>query len=453
MNLKNKNVLVMGMGISGVSIVKALDTLGANISINDIKTKNELKESLEGIEGVQFTSYLGGEYPNLENIDLILKSPGIKPGNEILVDARKRNIKITNDIEIGSETSDSNNIIAVTGTNGKTTTTTIVSEILRNNRFNTYTGGNIGKSILLDMLKSKKEDVFLLETSSFQLEDTINFKPKISLILNITEDHLDWHGSFNNYLEAKKKVFKNQTQEDYTILNYDDKILRSFQEEIKSNIVWFSLESKLRRGIFIKNGNIIINLEGEEVNFLSTDKLLLKGKHNLENILASIAVSILMEVPLNNIKETIINFKGVEHRLEFVGEKAGRKFYNDSKGTNIMSSLKAIGAIDGPITLIAGGYDKGIEFDEYIKGFNGKVETMILLGQTSNKLYKTAKKYNFNDVFLVESIDEAVNLAFNISETGSSILLSPACASWGMFKNFEERGKLFKDKVHSLGDV
>lgn len=452
MDLKKKNVLVMGMGISGLSNVQALDKLGANIIINDIKTQEELKDELILIKDIVFDKYLGGKEPDLRYIDLILKSPGIRPDNKILSRARKKDIMITNDIEIGSSFSSSKNIIAITGTNGKTTTTRLMDDILKNSGYNTFTGGNIGKSIIMDMLNAKKEDVFILETSSFQLENIINFKPKISLILNISQDHIDWHGSYENYINAKKKIFKNQDKDDYTILNYDDNLLRSFEGEINSNIIWFSVNTRLDRGIFVEDGKIIINLDGTPIEFIATDKLLLKGKHNLENILGGLAIAIAMGVPIEKTKVAIKEFKGVEHRLEFVVEKNGVKFYNDSKGTNISSSLKAIEAIEDPIILIAGGYDKKIEFDELIDGFNGKDIRMILLGGTSNKIKKSAIKHDFNNYYLAKDMKEAVDLAYRLSRRGDSILLSPACASWDMFKNFEERGRIFKQMVYDLGE-
>lgn len=452
MNLKDKKVLVMGLGISGISTIKALDELGAKIIINDIKKEEELKDILEKIKDISLENHLGEKSLDLLDIELIVKSPGISPSNKILLEAIDKNIKIINDIELGSNLSKSKNIIAITGTNGKTTTTILTGEIFKADNYKFLMGGNIGKSLIQDMIDAEEKDIFLLETSSFQLEHTINFKPKVSLILNITPDHIDWHGSFENYIKSKKKIFTNQDENDYTILNYDDKLIRTFEREINSNIIWFSVNEKLDSGIYIEDENIIINIDGEKINIVSTNKLLLKGKHNLENILASIAISLVMGVSIDKIKSTLLSFKGVEHRLEFVLEKEGRRFFNDSKGTNIDSSIKAIEAIESPIILIAGGYDKKIDFDEFIKAFNGKVKALILLGDTSLKIKEIAFKYGFEKNFLVNNMKEAVNLAYSLSEKGDNILLSPACASMGMFKNFEERGKVFKLMVDGLGE-
>lgn len=450
MNLNNKRVLIMGIGVSGVATIRALANLGAKISINDLKDEEDLKDVLEEIKDIDVEKYLGNTKIDLSEFDLIVKSPGIPPSNSILLEAKKNNIKIINDIELGSEFSNSENIIAITGTNGKTTSTILLGEILGAGDHNVFIGGNIGKSIIEKMFKSQKDDIFILETSSFQLENTINFKPKISLVLNIKSDHLDWHGSLENYINAKKKIFQNQDLNDYTVLNYDDRLLRSFEKEIKSNIIYFSIENKLDKGVYIDEGNIHINIQGENINLMPLDNLLLKGRHNLENILGSIAVAYLMGVHIDEIRNRLLEFKGVEHRLEFVVEKSGRKFYNDSKGTNIDSSIKAIEAIEAPIILIAGGYDKKIEFEDFIKAFKGKVNMLILLGQTSLKIKETAEENGFTENFLVSNMEEAVNLAYSLSQRGDNILLSPACASWGMYKNFEERGKDFKETIDRL---
>lgn len=452
MNLKDKKVLVMGIGISGVSTIRALDKLGAEIIISDMKTEYELKEILKEIKNIELESYLGKKEIDLSKIQLIIKSPGIPPSNPILLEAMDKNIKIINDIELGSAVSKSKNIIAITGTNGKTTTTILTGEIFKADKRNSFIGGNIGNSIITDMIDAKEPDIFILETSSFQLENTIDFKPKISLILNISPDHLDWHGEFEKYVDAKKRIFINQDSSDYTVLNYDDKLVRSFQKEVKSNIIWFSVNEKLNRGVYIEDGNIIINIDKKKKILISIDKLLLKGKHNLENILASVAVSVIMGVSIEIIESTLLSFKGVEHRLEFVVEKNGRIFFNDSKATNIDSSKKAIEAIGAPIILIAGGYDKNIEFDDLIDSFNGKVKALILLGATSSKIKEIGLKYGFNETYIVKNMKEAVNLSYNLSEAGDNILLSPACASWGMFKDFKERGEVFKQMVGRLGD-
>lgn len=450
MFLKNKRVLVLGLGISGLSTVKALHHLGAHIVVSDHKSEEELKEFFGKIDEIYVEKHLGTNNINLEDIDLIIKSPGIPPTNPILFKANTRNIEIITDIELAYRISNTENIIAITGTNGKTTTTALVAEIFKMAGHNVHISGNIGVGILWDMINSEKDHVFVVETSSFQLENTVYFKPKISLITNITPDHLDWHGSLNNYIDAKKKIFKNQDLNDFTVLNYEDESLRNMEKEINSNIIWFSSSQILEKGVYKKGENIIINNGKEEITVISCKELKILGKHNLENALAAIAIAWALGIDLKIIESTLKEFPGVEHRIEYVRSIGGISFYNDSKGTNPDSTIKAIEAIDKPIILIAGGYDKGIEFDTLIKSFHGKVRDIILLGQTKHKIQETALKHEFDNIHIAENMEEAVHVSYKIGVKGDNVLLSPACASWGMYNNFEERGIDFKKLVHDL---
>lgn len=446
MYLKNKKVLVLGLGVSGLSTVKALNHLGAHIIVYDSKTEVELKAFFDGIGDIYVEKYLNTNEVPLEDIDLIVKSPGIPPNLHILVEAERRNIEIVTDIELAYRISPTENIIAITGTNGKTTTTTLISEIFKKANYNTYIAGNIGVGILWDMVNAKKDDVFVIEASSFQLENTNYFKPKVSLITNITSDHLDWHGSLDSYINAKKKVFKNQEKDDYTVLNYDDKILRAMKEEINSNIIWFSASQKLDKGIFIEGDYIVIK-DGETLTKVLSHKDI---TIILENALASIAVGWVMGIDIEIIAKVLSEFKGLEHRIEYVKTINEISFYNDSKGTNPDSTIKAIEALNSPIILIAGGYNKGSEFDELIISFNEKIKELILLGATAEKIKETAIKHGFLNVHLVANMKEAVKLSFKLGNAKDNILLSPACASWDMYNNFEERGQDFKDAVYGL---
>ena len=450
MNLLGKEVLIIGLGISGLSTIKALNNLGANISVMDSKNEEDLKDILTNIQDISIKKYFGTNIIDLNKVDLIVKSPGVPPNAEIIQKARKNNIEIITDIELAFRLSPTEKIITITGTNGKTTTTTLVGEILKRAKFNTYIVGNIGVGILQEIVKSKPEDVFVVEASSFQLEDIKQFRPKVSLILNISPDHLDWHGSYENYINAKKNIFKNQGENDYIILNYDDKIIRNFKKEISANIIWFSLLQKLSRGIYLDGEDIIINDGIRENQLMSITDIRILGKHNLENILGSIGICYAMGIDSEIIKQGIEDFKGVEHRLEYVTEKKGICFYNDSKGTNPEASIKAIEAISTPIILIAGGYDKGVSFENFIKYFENKVKSLILLGETKEQIKNTAIEYGFQNYYLVDNMDEAVGLGYKLGRKGDSVLLSPACASWGMYKNFEERGKEFKKAVYRL---
>ncbi|NLV89179.1 MAG: UDP-N-acetylmuramoyl-L-alanine--D-glutamate ligase [Tissierellia bacterium] len=450
MDLSNSRVLVLGLGITGLSTVKALHKLNAQIIVSDSKKEEELEDFFQKIDGIFVEKYLNTIDIPLEDIDLIIKSPGIMPTNPIILNARNRNIEVITDIELAYRISPTDNIIAITGTNGKTTTTALVGEIFKKAKYKTYLAGNIGVGILADMINAEKEDVFVVEASSFQLEDTIHFKPRVSLITNITPDHLDWHSTLDNYIGAKKKVFKNQGKNDYTVLNFEDTFLRQFEEEIDSKLIWFSANSVLDKGVFVEGDYIVIKDENINERVIPTGELKILGKHNLENALASVAIAYAMGVDLSSIREVLKEFPGVEHRIEYVKEIRGIAFYNDSKGTNPDSTIKAIEALNGPIILIAGGYDKGSDFDDLIKSFNGKVKDLILMGETKEKIKETALKLNFINVHLVDNMKEAVNLAYKLGKEKDNVLLSPACASWDMYNSFEERGKDFKNAVYNL---
>lgn len=452
MNLNNKNVLVIGVGISGVSTIKAINRLGANIYVTDSKSEEELSNVLLLLKDIPITKLLGTNDIDLSKIDLIIKSPGVPPHILLIEKAIEKGIEVISDIELSYRLGISDNFIAITGTNGKTTTTTLVGEVFKSAGLATHVVGNIGRGILGELINSKKEDYFIIEASSFQLEHTKFFKPKISLILNLTPDHIDWHGSFENYINSKKKIFINQNKDDFLVINYDDLLLRGFKDEINSNIIWFSTNTKLDKGIYLDGEYIVIN-DGEKItNIMKYVEIKIMGRHNLENILGCIGICLAAGIDLEIIKDTIISFKGVEHRLEYVVEKKGIKFYNDSKGTNPEASIKAIEAIPSPIILIAGGYDKASNFDDFVKTFKGNVKALVLLGQTKYKIKETADNNGYKDYYLVESIEEAVKLAYKLGEKGDYILLSPACASWGMFSNFEERGKAFKEAIYNLGE-
>lgn len=450
MDLKDKNVLVLGLGISGVSTVKALDKLGANMVISDTKSQEELKDYIDEIKDIDVKYVLGTNKVLLEDIDLIVKSPGVPLDLQIIKEAKTKDIEVITDLELAYRINPNRNIIAITGTNGKTTTATLTGEYFKKAGYNTYVMGNIGVGVLWNMINSRDDDIFVIEASSFQLENTYEFKPKISLILNITPDHLNWHKTFKNYVNAKKKIFKNQGKDEYTVLNYDDPLLRDMKDEIKSNLIWFSVDKELSKGIYIEDGYIVIDDGNQIKKVVKTEEIKILGKHNLENALASVAVGWIMGLDIDIIRDVLKTFPGVEHRIEYVDTIDGVKFYNDSKGTNSDASIKAIEAVSRPIILIAGGMDKGTEFDDFILSFNGKVKALVLLGETKEKIKETADKYGFEKVYLVKDMEEAVRKSFQLANRGDNILLSPACASWDMYHSFEARGEHFKGIVSSL---
>lgn len=450
MNLKNKNILVMGLGLSGISVIKEVFKLQGNIFIWDKTNSLDLKTVLDTLDDISYVNYCGEEKVDLNKVDLIIKSPGIPFDNSILLDARDKKVNIINDIELGYLLGKSKEIVGITGTNGKTTTTTLVGEIFKR-QFNTYVGGNIGKSILKEIIDGNREDRIILELSSFQLQDIDKFKAKVSCILNIREDHLDWHKDYKHYINAKKNIYKNQDETEYLILNYEDEILREIKD-IRPKIIYFSRKNTLEEGAYLEDNHIVIRLNDIKIKIINIDDIKILGSHNLENIMASILISYLMGVSIDNIVGAIKGFKGVEHRLEYVLEKSEIKFYNDSKGTNPESSIMAIEALGDNIILIAGGYNKNSNFDEFVSKFSKSVKHVILLGETREQIMNTCIKNKYNNYTLVDNLEDAINKAYNLGGSGDKILLSPACASWGMFKNFEERGLIFKEFVRRLGE-
>jgi UDP-N-acetylmuramoylalanine--D-glutamate ligase len=448
-DLKGKYVLILGLARSGVAAAMELTNLGAKVTASDMKSREELKDTVflesRGVELV----YGGHPLTLLNKCDLIVISPGVPSDLEILKEARKRDIPVISELELGFRFAKAP-IIAVTGTNGKTTTTTLIGEILKNDGKNITLAGNIGIPLVREVEKAENKDYLVVEVSSFQLENIMHFKPRISVLLNITEDHLNRHKTFENYIEAKARLLENQTEEDYAVLNYDDPIVRSLIKRVKPRILLFSQKEELIRGIYIKNGVIVIRENGKIYPILKAEELGIKGSHNLENALAAVCVAWICRINLNNMAETLKDFRGVEHRLEYVAIIAGVKFINDSKATNPNAAQKAIEALKEPIVLIAGGYDKKSDYSGLIKAFDGKVKKLILIGDTAQAIESCALNHGFYEIEKSSSMQEAVKLGYNAALPGDVVLLSPACASWDMFESFEERGRIFKESVHSL---
>jgi len=362
----------------------------------------------------------------------------------------KNNIKIISDIEAAYLIT-KGTIVSISGTNGKTTTTTLIGEIAKESGINYKLTGNIGYGMFEDAINAQEGEILVAEVSSFQLGATYSYKPHISVLTNITPDHMDYHHTLENYVEAKFKNLVNQDENDFAILNYEDKTIREFSKNIKSKIIFFSSERPLQKGIFAEGGKMIYKDENKTAFIIDVDDIFIPGKHNVENAMAAAGVAIALKIEPEIIARVFKEFKGVEHRLEFSGEYNGIKFYNDSKGTNPDSSIKAVEGIEKPIILIAGGYDKKSQYDDFIKSFNNKVKALILLGQTAQDIEKCARKYGFDEIYMVENMDEAVKKSFELATRGDSVLLSPACASWGMYPNYEVRGRDFKERVKYYG--
>ncbi len=448
----NKNILIYGMGVSGISTLRALKDKNLKISVLDSKSESELKNLLIEFADQDISYYLGGECPDLSNIDLIIKSPGIPMDTDILKEATSKNIDVITDIELAYALRNTENLITVTGTNGKTSTSVLIDKILQTSGKETYLVGNIGVGILDLMIRSNSKDYFVIEASSFQLNNIIDFRPKVSVLINLSPDHIDWHGDYENYINSKFNIFKNQKCEDYAILNFDDIEIRKRSDKIKSKIIWFSSKQILNDGIYIDKNNIYYTNMGKKVKIMSTSNINLI----LENVLAAIGVSISLGIDCQSIKEAVLEFKPLEHRMEKFLSYNNILFINDSKGTNPNSTKEALKSINNPIILIAGGFDKGADFDDLSSVFKNKIKKLILLGATKEKIAKSALNNGFNvsDIDFVQDMSEAVNMSLKYAEADDIVLLSPACASWGDYKNFQERGKEFKNLVKTrVGEI
>lgn len=458
MDLKKKRVLVFGSGISGVAASRLLLEAGAEVILFDGNAALDAKEVRREIlshntlrykeDDVQVTV---GEFPSeiLESLNLTVMSPGVPTDLPIVNQMREKKIPIWGEIEL-AYVFGKGDVLAITGTNGKTTTTALLGEIMKNCKESTFVVGNIGNPYTSIAMDTREDSVIVAEMSSFQLESIHTFCPKVSAILNISPDHLNRHHTMEAYIEAKKNIAKNQTAEDTCVLNYEDEVTRSFGEKLNAGVLYFSSQRKLEKGIYIDDGKIICNLEGEPVTICHLDELKLLGTHNHENVMAAALMAAAYGVPMEIIRRTVMEFQGVEHRIEFVAEKNGVAYYNDSKGTNPDAAIKGIQAMNRPTLLIGGGYDKDSSYEEWIQAFGGKVKKLVLLGATREKIDKAARSLGFCDTILVDTFEEAVEACVKYAEPGDAVLLSPACASWGMFKNYEERGDKFKELVNQL---
>ena len=443
-----KNVLLIGLAKTGVSTIKYLSKMASNVVVNDIKTKEDLKEILEDLKEIENIEYILGKHiENVENIDLVVVSPGV-PLDLPFIKNIKEKVEIIGEVELSYRLSNLPKIIGITGTNGKTTTTSLVSSIFKEAKEDVFTVGNIGNPVIDTVDVATKESVLVTELSSFQLESIDTYKPHISAILNFSEDHLNRHHTMEEYIKAKCNIYKNQDENDYLILNYDDILVRNLRDT-KAKKIYFSCDSRLEKGVYLdENEDIIINID-KKINLMNKNELKIKGKHNVQNAMAGIAISYIYGIDVSIIKNALKNFSGVEHRQELVKNINGITFINDSKATNPDSSIKAINSYEN-IILIAGGMDKENDFENLLENAKGRVKSLVLLGETSQKIKDLALKKGFDDVNIVANMKEAVSMSYEKANEGDIVLLSPACASWDMYKSFEVRGRDFKENVNSL---
>lgn len=447
----SQKVLVAGTGISGIAAAKLLLAKGGEVVLYDGNEKLDAEKIKKNFDEDEKVTVVLGELKrtDLLGVELSVISPGIPMDAPFVAVLDEAGVPIWSEIQLAFHCA-KGKLAAITGTNGKTTTTALTGEIMKSFYESVFVVGNIGEPYTAHALETVEDSVTVAEVSSFQLETIMDFRPNVSAILNITPDHLDRHKTMECYIEVKEGITKNQKEGDTCVLNYEDSVLREFGETLKINVVYFSSRQTLKKGYYLDDGKIVYNDGSKVVEIVDIRDLKLLGRHNHENVMAAVAISMNMGVPLEKIQEVIKNFEAVEHRIEYVTERFGVKYYNDSKGTNPDAAMQAIKAMPGPTILIAGGYDKHSEFDEWIESFDGKVRYLVLIGQTRDKIAECAKRHGFTDIMYAEDLLEAVQVCASYANPGDNVLLSPACASWGQFKNFEERGTKFKEYVRSL---
>ena len=452
----DKKVLVAGAGKSGICASEQLLRNGEQVVLFDENPKGTLTETVI-LEKLGFdkkpealTIWLGALTDELlADISCMVISPGIPVDAPFALKVKEAGIPVWSEIEL-AYTYEKGTVAAITGTNGKTTTTTLVGEIMKAYNDKTFVVGNIGIPYTSLSDQSSADSVTVAEISSFQLETIHTFRPHVSAILNITPDHLNRHHTMEAYIEAKENIAKNQTEKDTCVLNYEDDVTRAFGENVKSKVLYFSSQRILEEGIYLENGQIVLAMNGEKTPVCHVDELNILGTHNHENAMAAAGMAAAYGVPVDVIRRTLKEFQGVEHRIEYVAEKNGVVYYNDSKGTNPDAAIKGIQAMNRPTVLIGGGYDKDSAYDEWIDSFDGKVKKLVLLGATRDKIAETARAHGFEEIVMADTFEEAFAKCVENAKPGDAVLLSPACASWGMFKNYEERGDKFKELVNNL---
>lgn len=447
----SQKILVAGSGKSGIAASRMILKTGDEAVLYDSNDALKKDELLSQFGETDKISVILGELKkeDLKDISICVISPGIGLDAPFVSVLKEENIPVWSEIQLAYHHA-KGKLAAITGTNGKTTTTALTGEIMKAFYEHVYVVGNIGIPYTQEALKTTEDSVTVAEVSSFQLETITDFHPDVSAILNITPDHLNRHKTMECYIKVKESITVNQTEKDCCVLNYDDLVLREFGESMKPRAVYFSSRNSLDEGYCIDGDVIIRNHGGNREEIVNINELNLLGRHNHENVMAAIAIASELNVPIDVIKKAVCEFQAVEHRIEFVAEKAGVKYYNDSKGTNPDAAIQAVKAMPGPTILIAGGYDKNSEYDEWIESFDGKVKHMVLLGQTREKIAECAAKHGFTNVMYAEDMQEAVKVCASYANKGDYVLLSPACASWGMFRCYEERGEIFKECVRSL---
>ena len=452
MKFTNKRALVVGTGKSGVAAVNLLNHVGAQVTLLEGNASLSSEEIMKRFPKEAEFDLIIGELPEqkMNSIDFVILSPGVPTDLPFVVKLQENNIPVWGEIEL-AYLCGKGKLFAITGTNGKTTTTTLVGEILKKCYPEVFVAGNIGIPYTSIVEKTTEQTVTVTEISSFQLETMETFHPSVSAILNITPDHLDRHHTMEAYIRAKEGITKCQTKEDTCVLNYEDEILRKFAETLKVNVLFFSSKRPLEEGIYLQENTIwIAGKETERQRLIDVGELKLLGIHNYENVMAASGTALCMGAPIDVVQRVLKEFWGVKHRIEFVRDLHGVLYYNDSKATNPDAAIRGIGSMNRKTLLIGGGYDKNLEFDAWIESFDGKVKCLLLIGQTKDKIAVCARKHGFENIVCCDTLNEAVNICYRLAKPGEAVLLSPACASWGDFKDYTQRGELFRQYVMEL---
>lgn len=455
MTVNGKKVLVFGTGKSGIGAAVLLHRQGADVLLYDGNEALNPQEIRSKLGDAAEAEILLGDLPEkvMDTLDLAVLSPGVPTDLPTVRKMREKHIPIWGEVELAYQAG-KGSVLAITGTNGKTTTTSLLGEIMKDYCRDVKVVGNIGTPYTSVALETGNDSVTVAEISSFQLETIETFHPRVSAITNITEDHLNRHHTMEEYIRVKERITENQTMEDLCVLNYEDGILRAFGEKLerekKVRVRFFSSCRQLENGIYYQDGAIWLAVRGEKKLVVHTDELKILGLHNFENVMTAVAMAEDVGVPLENIRKTVCAFQGVEHRIEYVCEKDGVVYYNDSKGTNPDAAIKGIQAMNRPTLLIGGGYDKQSTYESWIRSFDGKVKYLVLIGDTRNKIAETARKEGFTSILMAGDLKTAVEICRSKAQPGDAVLLSPACASWDQFESYEQRGDKFKEYVRAL---
>ena len=454
MKYEGKKVLVVGMARSGVAAAQLLVKHGAVVTVNDSKTREQLGDVLSPLENLPVQWALGCPAMDvLAGQDVLVISPGIPDSVPFVKKAKADGIYVIGEVELAYQLT-TGQMVAVTGTNGKTTTVSLLGEIFANAGKTTHVVGNIGYPYSLAGLSSKQDDMIVCEISSFQMETADTFHPKVAALLNITEDHLNRHGDMATYTAMKMRIFRRQTEEDYAVFNDDDPALQPLIPQVKSHVLLFSRKHEVPEGAFARDGKVVLRLNGQEKIVCAADEIYIPGPHNLENALAAVCVAGAMGVSTEALRHTLQTFKGVEHRIEFVRELEGIRYINDSKGTNVDSTIKAVQTMTRPTAIILGGYDKHCDFTPMVKEMlaSPMIREAVLIGVTADQIQATLLKEGFdaNRIHRAATLEDAVQQCRALAEDGWNVLLSPACASFDMFSDYEARGRIFKEIVAGL---